>query len=160
MNDPVYQKEYRETHKEHSIKYRNEYRADHPEYFKEYRKKYYAEHKEELNQYAKRERIRIQFEVFSHYCNGIPYCQCPYCEETNIQFLTIDHIDNKGNEQRRKTNCGTGAIMYRWLRDNAYPEGYQVLCFNCNSGKFRNSGICPHEIGNAPDTTSATKVQR
>lgn len=25
-----------------------------------------------------------------------------------------------------------------------YPEGYQVLCYNCNCGKSINNGICPH----------------
>ena len=22
--------------------------------------------------------------------------------------------------------------MYRWLRDNGFPEGFQVLCLSCN----------------------------
>ena len=25
--------------------------------------------------------------------------------------------------------------MYRWLRDNGFPEGFQVLCLSCNDSK-------------------------
>lgn len=26
-----------------------------------------------------------------------------------------------------------------------HPEGFQTLCYNCNIGKHRNGGICPHQ---------------
>jgi hypothetical protein len=26
-----------------------------------------------------------------------------------------------------------------------FPAGFQVLCLNCNHGRFRNGGICPHQ---------------
>jgi len=33
--------------------------------------------------------------------------------------------------------------MYRWLKKQGYPKGYQVLCFNCN---FASAwGVCPHQ---------------
>ena len=25
--------------------------------------------------------------------------------------------------------------MYRWLRDNGLPEGFQILCLSCNESK-------------------------
>ena len=28
--------------------------------------------------------------------------------------------------------------MYRWLRDNGFPEGFQVLCLSCND----SNGTC------------------
>jgi hypothetical protein len=31
------------------------------------------------------------------------------------------------------------------LRKNGFPEGFQVLCANCNIGRHINGGICPHE---------------
>jgi hypothetical protein len=34
--------------------------------------------------------------------------------------------------------------MYVWLRDNGWPEGYRVLCHNCNSARGLY-GYCPHE---------------
>lgn len=33
----------------------------------------------------------------------------------------------------------------QWLKDNKYPKGFQVLCTNCNTGRHRNGGICPHK---------------
>jgi hypothetical protein len=27
-----------------------------------------------------------------------------------------------------------------------FPDGYQVLCMNCNWGKRMNKGICPHKV--------------
>jgi hypothetical protein len=25
--------------------------------------------------------------------------------------------------------------MYRWLRDNGFPEGFQILCLSCNDSE-------------------------
>ncbi len=32
-----------------------------------------------------------------------------------------------------------------WLKANNFPPGFQTLCHNCNIGKHRNKGICPHK---------------
>ena len=71
--------------------------------------------------------------------------KCACCGESELDFLTIDHIYNDGNEHRKKFNIGPGKETYRWLRRNDYPDGFQVLCFNCNLGKRINKGICPHK---------------
>jgi hypothetical protein len=26
-----------------------------------------------------------------------------------------------------------------------FPDGFQTLCFNCNVGKYKNGGVCPHQ---------------
>lgn len=70
-------------------------------------------------------------------------CQC--CGESNERFLTIDHINNNGSEERQKINSKGGSSFYRWLRQNNYPEGYQTLCNNCNQGK-KFCGRCPHQL--------------
>ncbi len=36
------------------------------------------------------------------------------------------------------------------------PEGFQVLCWNCNLGKYYNGGVCPHR--GAVDTTATRRV--
>ena len=69
--------------------------------------------------------------------------QCACCGETEPLFLTIDHINNDGNKHRKKFQS-RGDGLYKWLKHNNYPEGFQVLCMNCNHGKRRNGGICPH----------------
>lgn len=81
---------------------------------------------------------KLKSEIISHYSPSPPHCNC--CGETNIEFLTIDHIDGNGAAHRRELN---GKKFYNWLRNNNYPDGYQVLCVNCNFAKGAN-GECPH----------------
>lgn len=69
--------------------------------------------------------------------------RCACCGETEPMFLTIDHINSDGKRQRRQLGAGSNKF-YDWLRANNYPPGYQVLCSNCNFGRYRNGGICPH----------------
>jgi len=69
-------------------------------------------------------------------------CKC--CNESNIFFLTIDHINNNGAQHRKETGGVSGKNLAWWLKKNGYPSGFQVLCFNCNCGRARNDGVCPH----------------
>ncbi len=72
--------------------------------------------------------------------------RCACCGETEQCFLTIDHIDGGGNQHRREISSNKrGAHIYEWLRDNNYPSGFQVLCQNCNVGRWRNGGLCVHQ---------------
>jgi hypothetical protein len=68
--------------------------------------------------------------------------KCACCGETTEAFLSIDHINNDGAEHRRTVNRRN---FYKWLEENGFPPGYQVLCMNCNFGKARNGGVCPHK---------------
>ena len=68
--------------------------------------------------------------------------QCICCGEAEPRFLTIDHIENDGVIQRK--SHGVGAHFWRWLIKRGFPDGFQVLCMNCNFGKAMNGGICPH----------------
>jgi len=85
---------------------------------------------------------KLRTEAFAAY--GGAKCAC--CGETEIMFLSIDHIDGNGSEHRRQIAEGHNSNnFYLWLRKHGYPAGFQVLCQNCNVGKWRNSGICPHQ---------------
>ena len=70
---------------------------------------------------------------------------CACCGVTEPLFLTLDHAHNDGSRHRARIAPLSGGKLYRWLRDNAYPPGFQVLCANCNHGRFRNGGVCPHK---------------
>jgi len=83
----------------------------------------------------RRRRVR----VIQHYGGR---CRC--CGETALPFLALDHINGDGNTNR-KIAGGTGTTFYLWVEKNGYPEGFQVLCHNCNVGRYINGGICPHE---------------
>lgn len=88
--------------------------------------------------YHERQR-RAAFERY-----GGAVCVC--CGETTEAFLSLDHIDGGGNEHRREIAAGDGSSnFYVWIKKAGYPPGFQVMCQNCNVGKFRNGGICPHQ---------------
>lgn len=67
-------------------------------------------------------------------------CQC--CGESNPSFLTADHVNRDGAEERKKSKRASGYQQY--LREKR--EDIQVLCFNCNCGRELHNGICPHKI--------------
>ena len=87
---------------------------------------------------------KIRFSALQAYSGKYPKCSC--CDESIIEFLGIDHIDGGGSIHRKElTKLGT--TLYLWLRKNNYPNGYQVLCHNCNLAKGFY-GVCPHKIIN------------
>lgn len=102
-------------------------------------------YKERRREYQKRYRQQLKEQVFNHYGSG---CAC--CGETASEFLTIDHTNGGGCAHRRIV---APAEFYRWLIANNYPEGFRVLCMNCNFaiGKF---GYCPHKTENKTEAIS------
>jgi hypothetical protein len=72
--------------------------------------------------------------------------KCACCGETEPLFLSIDHVNNDGAEHRRKLGIKGGTEIYRWLIKNDFPDGFQVLCYNCQQGKRLNNGVCPHQV--------------
>jgi hypothetical protein len=103
---------------------------------REYHAQYIKGHKEEITKREKQFRKNLKREVFNYYGK---VCAC--CGESHIVFLTLDHINEDGAEHRRK--IGAGEAIYRWVKKNKYPSGFQVLCFNCNFAK--SNGGCPHK---------------
>lgn len=83
-------------------------------------------------------RRRIKQEVVKHYGG-----ECACCGQSELTFLTIDHVNNDGARHRQE--IGGAHELRAWLKANRYPEGFQVLCFNCNDGRHFNGGTCPHE---------------
>jgi len=68
---------------------------------------------------------------------------CACCGEHRVIMLDIDHINNNGSSHRRSLNWNHYEF-YRQVADGK-TEGLQLLCCNCNYGKSRNGGICPHQ---------------
>lgn len=82
---------------------------------------------------------RVKRKTIDHYGGS---CQC--CGERRIEFLTIDHTGGRGHGARHRESDRKAYKIYRWLKNNGFPEGFRVLCMNCN---FANGiyGECPHE---------------
>jgi hypothetical protein len=86
-------------------------------------------------------RLRTKMEVMTHYSKGSPRCSC--CNEWQIVFLAIDHIKGGGCTHRQKIKVSAGHGFYVWLKKQGYPDGYRVLCHNCNHA-HHVLGYCPH----------------
>jgi hypothetical protein len=127
-----------------------EWKENNPDASKIWRKTYYEKHKEEIAKRHSKQVDEIRLQVLRHYGGNKPKCAC--CGETIILFLSIDHINNNGNKQRKALSGSkhAGTPFYRWLIKNNYPEGYQVLCMNCNWGRSRTPDkMCPHKTLNS-----------
>jgi len=98
----------------------------------QYQRDYRKAHPDRVRGYQRKMRKRLKFEVFEHY-STLGHPNCLHCGEDDIDVLCLDHISNGGVEHRKLT--GTGSAFHWWLQKNDYPEGYQVLCANCNLKK-------------------------
>ena len=81
---------------------------------------------------------KLRIACLSFYGGNPPKCNC--CKENTYEFLAIDHINGGGNKHKKERGCSS---LYAWLVRNNFPDGFQVLCHNCNLAKGFY-GACPH----------------
>lgn len=89
-------------------------------------------------------------EVLTHYGND--KLACVKCGFDDIRALSIDHINGRGEIDRKNINR-RGGMLYFWLRKNNYPEGFQTLCMNCQFIKRIINNECLRKRG-MPDALS------
>ena len=82
--------------------------------------------------------IKVRKAVIAAYGN-----RCACCGEMEYTFLEVDHINNDPKERVAKGEPRGGQDLCKWLVRHEFPEGFQILCRNCNWGKWVR-GICPH----------------
>ncbi len=156
-NQTLYMREWSET------KNGKAYKERHKDYAKQWR----LDNRDKAKAIQKRSMYEARMEVLQHY-SGLETPECKCCKEQMFEFLQIDHIEGNGAGHRRsigmaqgdlnqvakqkergKISLGGNGFIY-WLKKNNFPEGFQVLCANCNLGK-RTNKYCPHEIQNGMD---------
>ncbi len=78
--------------------------------------------------------------------------QCKCCGEDEYQFLMFDHINDDGAKHRRsltgKNKVGHQLVddLFRRIKSGrSSPYKIRLLCANCNTGRARNNGVCPHD---------------
>ena len=114
----------------------SEYYARTKQRYSKQRAKYRATHREEYREREKQRYAKLRQEILEVY--GF---QCACCGETERLFLELDHIENNGKGV-------AGKALYTQVKLEGFPKDkYQLLCANCNQGKKRNKGICPHKAG-------------
>ena len=148
-----YQHNYYILHKEKLMQYKKEHYShnrdmakkryeDHKDKLKDKMKVYHNLHRDKQNAYSREHWVKIRNKVLEHYGN-----KCVCCGETRNHFLTIDHINNNGAKHRREISVngdGKNVNINSWLVKNNYPDGFQILCWNCNCAKGFY-GVCPHQ---------------
>lgn len=134
-------KEYRRKNKERMKEYRKEYDTR-PE-TKEIRRKYVQ--KLEVKQKAKERAINKQTLLWKQLFDIYGW-ECVCCGEDNADFLTLDHINKDGGQERMRLG------NQRKVLENASmikdTTKYQILCYNCNAGRAQRGidGVCPHKL--------------
>lgn len=115
-----------------------EYRKKNPDKAKKWylrNRKNILNNKKQNNLRKRQWNKKIRLLVLNHYG-----AKCKCCGEAHLEFLTIDHIHGNGNQHRKIIP----STIYVWLKQNNYPKGFRILCFNCNCAKYY-SGYCPHK---------------
>ena len=101
---------------------------------KEYERKNSARRRQNNPEYMQsaiyRSKMKNKLSVFSYYSNGS--MQCVKCNYSDIRALSIDHIEGDGcKHKNKKGERMKGDEIYRWIKRNNFPPGFQILCMNC-----------------------------
>ena len=96
--------------------------------------------------------------------SSIPCCRC--CgENSHIEFLALDHINGRRQMDSEPELVKLGysskflnVQLTAWIIKNDFPEGFQILCHNCNSAKGFY-GKCPHETARKEETFAMMEEQ-
>lgn len=75
----------------------------------------------------KERKIALKLDVFAAYGGAF----CVKCGESRLSALTLDHIAQDG-AKHRNNGRPWGITLYRQLRRQRFPNGFRVLCSNCN----------------------------
>jgi len=124
---------------------RNRFNNDleHHKKVKEWNKKSYQKNIETIRErdrkrgasrieYTNNIRRNIKRECFEKYSDGD--VKCSVCGIDDFDVLTLDHINGGGRKMARLIGLGNGVGGYRlylYLKRNNYPDGFRILCFNC-----------------------------
>jgi hypothetical protein len=172
IENKVKEKEYRERSEVKAKALLNsvkpERKAKKKEYSQKYNATYYStpeskakrstpEYKAYLKKYQKKDddqRLKILLAYSKRHSNSdIPCCNCCGLNEY-LDFLALDHVLGKKQMDSIPELIAIGYSsqmvtkeLFSWIMRNNFPDGFQILCHNCNFAKGypRNNGKCPHE---------------
>jgi len=134
-----YTKEWQQNNRDKHNQFSKKWQQNNRDKYNQSQREWHHNNRDKQNQLRKEERRQLRDEVIDAYGG-----KCTCCDETRREYLTIDHTNGGGNKHRREIGATSSDDLYRWLKQNNYPKGFQVLCFNCNCGK-RNYSVCPHK---------------
>lgn len=124
-------------------------------------KEYYAKNREqqiaralawnEANKSRKKESAASWYKRKRMECIEAYGARCACCDESEVTFLVLDHVNDDGHKFRFKKNgspygAHAGGSLLKWIIDNSFPPTIQILCANCNTSKAINGGVCAHML--------------
>ncbi len=122
---------YRQKNKTKIREHDKIYRQEHREMILEHDKLYRTTHKVERRAKVNTQRDKLRLEILCHYSRGT--MTCAWCGFSDVRALCLDHVNGGGGEHRDAERGN----FYLWAIKNGFPDGYQVLCANCNLIKAR-----------------------
>ncbi len=135
-----YGKAWAEANREKCREARRRWGGRHPEKVLEKTRAYRKKHPERIRAYSRKWSQKLKRTIIELYGGN---CNC--CGETELEFLSIDHIKGGGRKELRKLNIRVTSF-YRWLRKQPLNRRrYRVLCMNCQCG-FKFGRTCPHKL--------------
>jgi len=121
----LYIKQYKESDKYKLYNQRPEVKAyRRSEKYKARVKEYRKLNKHKVAKWSYSWRQRKKDLVYNHY-GGY---KCALCPESRPECLSIDHINGGGKKHIKEI----GNDILLWLVRNKFPEGFRILCMNCN----------------------------
>jgi hypothetical protein len=106
-------------------------RQKNPEKMRKIEKKYYDAKGKFTKQKHHAGRKRKVFTEYSKLVSGSNVICCAKCGLIDkLEFFTIDHIT--GRKSMGHARYFGGENLYRELEEKEFPDGFQVLCWNCN----------------------------
>lgn len=120
------------------------YRAKHPKFVAKEREKARLEmrkrrenpvYRAKCVEESRKWRKLLREEIFTHYSNGKP--KCAKCGYSDSRALCLDHMNNDGAAHRKSLvknsyRGGNAVAVYVDVKRRGFPDGFQVLCHNCN----------------------------
>ncbi len=137
----AYMVAYRQAHKDKLREQSRTYHQVHQEESKQYAHSYYREHMDRVKANARRSSAvkhrEQRLAVLAYYSGNT--MACIRCGFGDVRALCLDHINGGGTAHRRR--LGNGKNVWLWLARHGFPDGYQILCANCNAIKAREEGV-------------------
>lgn len=123
---------------------------------REYATKYRQDPKNRVGEKASSYRDSIRLKILQNYSKALSNSDVPCCnccgQKSHVDFLAVDHIAGKKemDSEPELVKLGyssklTSARLRKFILENNFPKGFQILCTNCNfaKGMIKNNNKCP-----------------
>ena len=124
------QKRYRDKNREKRNKANRDWYARNAGKMRKHMSEYRKTHKEVIYkanaEWQRNARAKYKHLVVQGYGG-----KCISCGQPEEIFMQIHHPGGNGKTDRERRG-GNSLTLYKWLVDNNFPRGYELLCANCH----------------------------